>query len=108
MANPRYANGNRRRKQRARFKAMGLPCALCGGEIHYDEPSDAEHPLSFVIDEKRPVSRYREFGYASREEAAADPDNLQPLHWACNAMKGARTPEEVKRRPLTHCPDGDW
>lgn len=57
MANPRYANGSLRRKYRARFKAMGGECGICAGRlgpIHYDEPSDAAHPLSFVIDEKRP------------------------------------------------------
>ena len=60
--NPRYANGNQRRKYRARFKAMGAPCGICKGKlgpIRYDEPSDAQHPLSFVIDEIKPISRYR-------------------------------------------------
>ena len=54
MTNPRYANGNYRRKCRARFKAMDAPCGICKGRlgpIHYDEPSDSKHPLSFVIDE---------------------------------------------------------
>ena len=65
-ANPRHANGNLRRKYRARLKAQGGPCGICGGRlgpIHYDEPSDARHPLSFVVDEIKPVSRWREFGY---------------------------------------------
>ena len=50
--NPRYKNGNLRRKHRARFKSMDAPCGICGGRlgpIHYDEPSDAQHPLSFVF-----------------------------------------------------------
>ncbi|MBO7430450.1 MAG: hypothetical protein J6U56_05495 [Spirochaetia bacterium] len=88
--NPRYHNGSRRRKYRARFKAMGAPCGICGGrlgEIHYDEPSDAQHPLSFVIDEKIPISRYKEFGYESREAAANDWGNLQAAHYCCNAAK---------------------
>ena len=66
MGNPRYANGAVRRRQRARLRAMGAPCGICGGRlgpIHWDEPSDSKHPLSFVIDEVRPVSRGREFGY---------------------------------------------
>ena len=54
--NPRYANGSLRRKMRARLKAMGLPCHICGRPIHYDEPSDAKHPLSFVVDEIIPVT----------------------------------------------------
>ena len=54
--NPRYANGALRRKYRARLRAMGGECGICHGRlgpIHYDEPSDAAHPLSFVIDEPR-------------------------------------------------------
>ena len=54
MNNPRYKNGHLRRKHRARFKAMNAPCGICKGKlgpIHYDEPSDHNHPLSFVIDE---------------------------------------------------------
>ena len=57
--NPRSKNGSLRRKHRARLRAMGLPCALCGKPIHYDEPSDPKHPWSFVIDEKLPVSRWQ-------------------------------------------------
>ena len=88
--NPRHQNGNLRRKHRARLKAMGCPCGICRGRlgpIHYDEPSDAAHPLSFVIDEIRPVSRWREFGYDSPAAAAQDWDNLQAAHWICNAKK---------------------
>lgn len=87
-ANPRYTNGNKRRKHRARFKALGLPCAICGRPIHYDEPSNSDHPLSFVIDEIIPVSRWQQFGYSSPQEAAQDWNNLQPCHYLCNARKG--------------------
>jgi hypothetical protein len=89
--NPRYANGNLRRKNRARIKAMGLPCHICGGRlgpIHYDEPSDAKHPLSFVIDEIKPVSKWRQYGYSSAREAAEDFNNLAPAHYCCNQSKG--------------------
>lgn len=61
--NPRYSNGNLRRKNRARIKAMGNPCHICGKPIHYDEPSDYKHPLSFVIDEIIPVSKWPERDY---------------------------------------------
>ena len=47
MTNPRYANGQLRRKHRARLRAMGGECGICHGRfgpIHYDEPSDAQHP----------------------------------------------------------------
>lgn len=113
MTNPRYANGNLRRKHRARFKAMDAPCGICGGKlgpIHYDEPSDHEHPLSFVIDEKIPVSRWKEFGYDSREAVARDWNNLQAAHWCCNAAKGARLPNDKKvikiQAPIQK--DGEW
>ena len=111
MKNPRYANGNLRRKNRARLKAMGGECGICGGRlgpIHYDEPSDAAHPWSFVIDEKRPVSRWREFGYCSAREAAEDWDNLQPAHDCCNAAKGAHTGIPVFSIKKTNIPDGKW
>lgn len=89
-SNPRHKNGNLRRKHRDRLKAMGLPCGICGGRlgpIHYDEPSDAQHPLSFVIDEIRPVSRWKEFGYDSPAAAAQDWNNLQAAHYICNQKK---------------------
>lgn len=114
--NPRYANGNFRRKCRARFRAMQAPCGICGGRygpIHYDEPSDSQHPLSFVIDEIKPISLWKRYGYGSPEEAARDWNNLQAAHYACNAAKGAKMPEKVGRksakapiRPLIR--DGVW
>ena len=117
VGNPRYSNGNKRRKFRARFKAMGAECGICKGrlgEIHYDEPSDAQHPLSFVIDEIKPVARWREFGYDSPRAAAEDWNNLQAAHYWCNQQKGARVGNEleVKKRALTRVShivrDGDW
>ena len=120
--NPRSANGNFRRKTRARFKARGDPCSICRGRlgpIRYDQPSDAAHPLSFVIDEIRPVSRWKEFGYESPQAAAQDPENLAPAHWVCNAAKGdGRRKNSKKKDPLPHgnheaevvvsLIDGDW
>ena len=91
---------------------MGLPCALCGGPIHYDEPSDPQHPLSFVIDERIPVSRWREYGYSSPEEAANDWDNLQPAHYICNQLKGDRVvTQNIDRKIIVRklsVPDGEW
>ena len=110
--NPRYHNGNLRRKYRARLKAIGAECGICNGRlgpIHYDEPSDAKHPLSFVIDEIRPVSRWREFGYTSPEDAAADWGNLQAAHYCCNQAKSNRVPEDKQKRAKKPCvPDGSW
>jgi 5-methylcytosine-specific restriction endonuclease McrA len=115
--NPRYQNGSRRRKNRARFKAMNAPCGICHGRlgpIHYDEPSDSKHPLSFVIDEIKPISRYKEFGYSSPRQAAEDWENLQAAHYICNQMKSNKTSAELRRaigQKRTHCVnvnDGDW
>lgn len=114
MKNPRNTNGNLRRKHRARFKAMDAPCGICGGAfgpIHYDEPSDAEHPLSFVIDEIKPVSKWRQFGYDSPAAAANDWNNLQAAHRFCNARKGNKTGFSIKisekvRESVVN--DGEW
>lgn len=112
MGNPRYANGTLRRKYRARFRAMDCACGICKGKlgpIHYDEPSDARHPLSFVIDEIRPVSKWRQFGYPSARAAAEDWNNLQAAHYYCNAMKGNCTDSDKIRPAKTYfARDGDW
>jgi hypothetical protein len=80
---------------------MDAPCGICNGRfgpIHYDEPSDYLHPLSFVIDEIKPISRYKEFGYASKEAACNDWNNLQAAHWCCNAAKSNKTAQVVARK----------
>ena len=111
-SNPRTLNGNLRRKYRARFRAMNAPCGICNGrfgEIHYDEPSDHRHPLSFVIDEIKPISRWREFGYGSARQAAEDWNNVQAAHYRCNAIKSNHVAgETTKSNPRMFVPDGDW
>ena len=110
MSNPRYKNGNMRRKHRARFKAMDAPCGICKGKlgpIHYDEPSDYKHPLSFVIDEIKPVSRYKDFGYHSAAAAAQDWSNLQAAHYCCNQAKGAKI-NYGGRLSKNIVTDGEW
>ncbi len=111
--NPRYKNGTLRRKHRARFKAMGAECGICKGRlgpIHYDEPSDAAHPLSFVIDEIKPISKWELYGYSSKAAAAQDWDNLQAAHFCCNQAKSNKTPEDVQVRRIKQKieTDGDW
>lgn len=109
--NPRFKNGNYRRKMRARFKAAGLPCHICGKPIDYSLPSRPEFPLSFVIDEIKPVSRWREFGYDSPEAACMDAENLAPAHYACNALKSNHLPNEtrpLKAVRMRHESDGKW
>ena len=110
--NPRYKNGAYRRKCRGRFKAMDAPCGICKGRlgpIHYDEPSDARHPLSFVIDEIHPVCLWYRYGYQSPAAAAQDWNNLQAAHYCCNAAKGASDPinAKLKQRPVNLL-DGQW
>ena len=114
MTNPRYANGNFRRKMRARFKAADAPCGICQGRlgpIHYEEPSNAQHPLSFVIDERFPVSRWQEFGYSSPEAACKDINNLVAAHYICNANKSNKTVEEMhvsSRKGQRDMTSGAW
>ena len=113
--NPRKSNGTLRRKYRGRFKAMDAPCGICRGRlgpIDYTAPSDSAHPLSFVIDEIRPVSRWREFGYDSPEAAAQDWNNLQAAHYCCNQAKSNHVPGDRRgggafKRPPS-LPDGEW
>lgn len=112
--NPRYQNGNLRRKYRERFKAMEAPCGICHGRlgrIHYEEPSDYKHPLSFVIDEIIPVSKYKSGGYSSRRECAEDWSNLQAAHRICNQLKSNRLNFTLKNVDVIHQKDeldGDW
>lgn len=112
--NPRYSNGNARRKLRARLKAEAGPCGICRGAlgpIHYDEPSDAQHPLSFVVDEIYPVSRWKEFGYSSAKAAALDYSNVQAAHYCCNQMKSNRVNVNISKSKIEKKaiePDGDW
>ena len=88
-ANPRSANGAARRKVRAYWRSLGLPCALCGKAIDYSlgmvtDPVTGKrrpHPMSFVVDEIIPVSK------------GGNPfsiEGTQPAHWICNARKGDR------------------
>lgn len=110
MSNPRYSNGNLRRKMRKRFKFEAAPCHICRGKlgpIDYTAPSDSAHPLSFVIDEIIPISRAREFGYESREAAAQDPNNLAPAHWVCNAKKSNKINFSLNNNNF-FTKDGDW
>jgi hypothetical protein len=88
---------------------MRAPCGICHGRlgpIHYDEPSDSKHPLSFVIDEIHPVSLWKQFGYSSPAEAAQDWGNVQAAHYCCNAAKSNKINFSVMRK--INATDGDW
>lgn len=91
--NPRRANGSARDRIRARIRARGDNCAICGRPIDYSlgmitDPRTGRrrpHPMSFVVDEIVPVSRGGD-PYAA--------DNCRAAHWICNARRGDGT-----RRP---------
>jgi 5-methylcytosine-specific restriction endonuclease McrA len=96
-ANPRYANGHRRRQLRARLKAEGNPCHICGGAIDYTLP--AGHPLSFEVDEVVPIAR------------GGDPlcyENCKASHRICNERKGARQSWTAKRKPTALTTSREW
>lgn len=79
MANPRYANGNARRKLRAWLKAQGRPCHICGQAIDYGLPPG--DPLSFEVDEIVPVSKGGD---------PLDRSNVDAAHRICNQRRGNR------------------
>ena len=111
-SNPRNQNGNLRRKNRARIKARGDVCYLCGRTIDYDRTAPTD-PMSWVIDEVIPVSRWKEFGYSSPRAVAEDFNNLRAAHRLCNARKSNKTIDELKARQKARkrayiAPDGEW
>lgn len=95
---------------------MGCECGICKGRlgpIHYDEPSNYKYPLSFVVDEINPVSRWKEFGYSSARACAEDWNNLQAAHYICNQMKSNKLMSEIhlemaKKNKKISVIDGDW
>ena len=98
--NPRQSNRTLRQKYRARFEAMNAPCGICRGlygRIRYEDPSDAKHPFSFVIDEVIPVSKWEQAGYSSPRAAAESWENLQAAHFICNQRKGAKLNYHINR-----------
>ena len=95
---PRTANGTTRRKNRARLRAEGRPCWICAAfgrpsAIDYSLP--AGHPFSFEVDELVPVSRWRDGGYLSPEQCAADYANLAAAHRRCNQWRSNKSVDEV-------------
>lgn len=118
--NLRNTNGAARRKVRARLKAEGRGCWICRvfgrpDRIDYDLPPG--HPMCFEVDERKPVSRWREFGYPSAQACALDYSNLDATHRICNEWKSNKSDDEViaiargrhTRRPAPlPQPFGDW
>ena len=101
---PRQSNGRARKRAAQRYAAIDAPCALCGGPIDYEAPRNHNFPMSLVIDEIKPVARWREFGYSSAKECATDPGNWQPAHYSCNAQAGDKRKKKnapVKRDAIS-------
>lgn len=95
-ANPRYANGQRRRVLRKRVLAAYDTCALCG--LAVDKTLPLTDPGAAEVDEIIPVS------------LGGDPlawSNVQLVHRACNQRKGNshRGPLPPPQRPRT---SKDW
>lgn len=91
MPRPNY---QQRERIRARLKAIGAPCAICGRPIDYEldwwiDPKDGKrkrHPLSFEYDHITPYSIAKDvdpYGVNSFE-------NAQAVHRACNLRKSNR------------------
>ena len=99
MSNPRVHNGARRRKHAKRLKAARQQCWICkefGRNASIDYSLPYLHPMSFVIDELVPVSRYWEGGYDSPEQCAQDFNNLAAAHRSCNAWRSNKSVAEVR------------
>jgi 5-methylcytosine-specific restriction endonuclease McrA len=79
-ANPRNANGHRRRRIRARVLAAYTHCALCGRLV--DKTLPPTHPGAPEVDEILPISK------------GGNPllwANVQLVHRRCNQAKGNKT-----------------
>ena len=104
--NPRYSNGHARRVIRARLKARGDVCGICGRSIDYslgmivDERTGKKrpHPMSYVVDEILPVSK---------GGSPIDINNCRAAHWLCNARRGDGTRKKQVVAPLPR-PFEDW
>lgn len=88
MANPRYANGHRRRELRKRVLASETHCGICGHPV--DKTLPAGHDWAPEIDEIIPISR----GGSPTQRT-----NVQLTHRVCNQRKSNRLPEEHTQRP---------
>lgn len=105
--NPRNQNGAARRKVRARIRARGDVCGICGKPIDYSlgmivDPKTGRkrpHPMSFVVDEIVPVSKGGD-PYDARPGG-----NCRAAHWICNARRGDGT---RSHRPTTLALPQPW
>lgn len=97
-SNARTTNGSARRKLTARLRAEHRDCWICrvfGRNPTIDYSLPYLHPFAFTCDELIPVSRWREYGYASAQAAALDYSNVDAAHRCCNVWRGNKTVEQV-------------
>ena len=83
-SNPR--NGRPYRRLVAAQKALGLPCARCGGYINPN--LDPRSPWSFTLDHIVPLSR---------GGSLLDPANARSAHRRCNSARGNRITQPQPR-----------
>ncbi len=104
MSERKRAGYRERCRMRARLKAIGAPCAICGKPIDYDldwwvDPKDGRrkrHPFSFEWDHRDPHALGGSDGF----------DNAQPAHRLCNQRKGDGRRRRRKAPPApTHTGD---
>jgi hypothetical protein len=85
-SNPRRANGSRRDKLRARLRAEGRPCHICGMPIDYALPPG--HPMSFEVDELVPVRH---------DGDPLDYGNVDAAHRYCNRQRAVIEMRDERR-----------
>ena len=63
-------------------------CAICQGELDFD--ADPRSRWAPSVDHILPLKQMRELDLMTQRRLALDPSNLRPVHYGCNARRGAR------------------
>jgi hypothetical protein len=72
-------------------------CAICGGELDFTAPPRS--PWSPSVDHVICISDMKGADMLTQRRLALDLRNLRPVHYGCNARRGARhTPQPITRR----------
>lgn len=81
-----WRNTAQRDRDRARIKATGANCSICGASIDYSLPHT--DPMSFVVDHVRPLAK----------NGADNLANKAAAHAICNNKKRARIVAPIVKR----------
>lgn len=81
------------RKVRQQVLAGAQSCAICGGALDFTAPARSRWAPS--VDHLLPVSRTRHLDEPTRRRLANDPQGLVPVHYGCNARRGAGRTRQV-------------